>query len=135
MLVVLPDGTNYENGEMPSAEMVEKMTRFNEELAKAGVLLALDGLHPTSKGARIAHKQGKPIVTDGPFAEGREVVGGYWIIKTDSYEEALDWAKKAPMNDEIIELRRVFDIEDFPQDVQEAADSAIVREQLSGRGI
>lgn len=127
MLVVLPKDHVSERGAMPDPEAISRMTKFNEELAKAGVLLALDGLHPTSAGWRI--KGG--AVTDGPFAETKEVVGGYWIIKVDSPEEALEWARKAPMTDETIELRRIFDMEDFPEESQKAAESNIVRDRLT----
>lgn len=128
MLVVLPPDSPSERGELPNVELVERMTKYNEELAKAGVLLSLDGLHPTSKGARVDFRSGTPRVTDGPFAETREVVGGYWLIKVDSRDEAIAWAKRAPFENEAIELRQVFDMEDFPEDIQKAAQS----ETLSG---
>jgi hypothetical protein len=99
------------------------MMKYNESLQKAGVLLALDGLHPPSMGARISFKGGTPAVKDGPFAEAKEVVGGYWIIQVRSREEAIEWAKRAPMGDsEIIEVRQVQEMSDFPPDVQEAAE-------------
>jgi hypothetical protein len=106
----------------PDAELVGAMTRYNEELTKAGVLLALDGLHPPEKGARIAFGTGgKPTVTDGPYAEAKEIVGGYWVIDVRSKEEAVEWASRAPMTDgDAIELRQVFEMSDFPADVQEA---------------
>lgn len=123
MLLVIPKG--YEDappGEMPDAEGVAKMMRFNESLQKAGVLLALDGLHPPSMGARVTFKDGKPTVTDGPFAEAKEVLGGYWMINVRSREEAIEWATRCPMADnEIIEVRQVQEFEEFPPDVQEAA--------------
>jgi hypothetical protein len=91
------------------------MTTYNESLQKAGILLAMDGLHPPSAGARVTYKAGKPTVTDGPFAEAKEVLGGYWIIQVKSQEEAIEWAKRAPMGDnEIIEIRQIHEIEDFP---------------------
>ena len=96
--------------------------KYNESLQKAGVLLALDGLHPPSMGARVSFEGGKPKVTDGPFAEAKEVLGGYWMIQVKSKEEALEWAKRAPMGDnEIIEVRQVQEMADFPPDVQKAA--------------
>ena len=123
MMLVIPKG--YETaapGTMPDAEGVAKMMKYNEELQKAGVLLALDGLHPPSMGARISFEGGKPKVTDGPFAEAKEVLGGYWMIEVKSREEAIQWASRAPMGDnEIIEVRQVQDMEDFPADVQAAA--------------
>jgi hypothetical protein len=105
---------------MPDAEGVERMMKYNEELQKAGVLLALDGLHPPSMGFRVSYEGGKPTVKDGPFAEAKEVVGGYWMIDVASREEAVEWARKAPMGDnEIIEVRQVQDFDDFPDDVKE----------------
>jgi hypothetical protein len=130
MMVTLPNGHDYENGALPSAEMVEKMTRFNEEMAKAGVMLSGEGLHPTSKAVRIETKNGQRLVTDGPFAETKEVFGGFWMIKVNSKEEAVDWARRVPDEDAVIALRQVFDMEDFPQDVQDAAESETLRRDL-----
>ena len=124
MMLVIPKG--YESarpGTMPDPKMVEKMMKYNESLQKAGVLLALDGLHPPSMGARVSFDGGKPKVTDGPFAEAKDVLGGYWMIQVKSREEALEWAKRAPMSDnEIIEVRQVQDFADYPPDVQKAAE-------------
>jgi hypothetical protein len=124
MMIVIPKG--YEKaatGTAPSAEAVSKMMEYNKSLQKAGVLLALDGLTPPSTGARISFAGGKPSVTDGPFAEAKEAVGGYWIIQVRSREEAIEWAKRAPMaNNEIIEVRQIQEMADFPADVQKAAD-------------
>jgi len=107
------------------------MMKYNEELAKAGVLISLDGLHPTSKGARITFPGGKAKVTDGPFTESKEVLGGYWMIQVKSREEAIEWAKKIPAGDaKFVEVRQVFEITDFPEDVQKAADSPTVRAQV-----
>src|SRR2546428_10935800 len=98
------------------------MTKYNESLTKAGVLLGLDGLHPPAKGTRVKFVGGKPKVTDGPFTESKELVGGYWMIQVKSQEEAVEWAKRAPMLDgDIIEVRQVQEIEDFPPDVRKAA--------------
>jgi hypothetical protein len=105
----------------PSAEDVAAMSRYNEELRKAGMLLALDGLHPPQEGALVTFSDGKTTVTDGPFAEAKEVVGGYWVIQARSKEEAVEWASRCPGENCSIEVRRVFEMEDFPQDVQEAA--------------
>jgi hypothetical protein len=105
----------------PSAEDVAAMGRYNEELRKAGMLLSLDGLHPPAEGARVTFCGGKPTVTDGPFAEAKEVVGGYWLIQARSKEEAVEWASRCPGQDCAIEVRRVYEMEDFPQDVREAA--------------
>jgi hypothetical protein len=123
MMMVIPKGyEEAEPGTTPDAAAVEKMMKYNEALQKAGVLLALDGLHPPSMGFRVSFSGGKPEVTDGPFAEVKEVVGGYWIIDVNSREEAVEWARRAPMGDnEIIEVRQVQEFEDFPDDVQDAA--------------
>jgi hypothetical protein len=105
----------------PSAEAVEAMSRYNEELRKAGMLLSLDGLQPPSEGGVVSFDgEGKATVTDGPFAEAKEVVGGYWLIQARSKEEALEWASRCPSENCKIEVRRVFEMEDFPQDVQDA---------------
>jgi hypothetical protein len=123
MMLMIPKG--YENatpGTMPEAKAVEAMMKYNEELQKAGVLLALDGLHPPSMGARVTFAGGKPKVTDGPFAEAKEVLGGYWMIQAKSKEEAVEWATRCPAGEnEIIEVRQVQEMEDFPADVQAAA--------------
>jgi hypothetical protein len=128
MMVIYPT-EKAEQGAMPEASLVEEMMKYNAELAKAGVLLALDGLHPTSKGARVTwNAQGKPVVTDGPFSEAEEVMGGYWVIQVKSREEAIEWAKRVPARDaRKIELRQIFEMTDFPADVQKAADNPAVR--------
>ena len=123
MMLMIPKG--YETatpGTMPAADAVAEMMKFNEALQNAGILLACDGLHPPSVGARVTFQGGKPKVSDGPFAEAKEVLGGYWMIKVNSREEAIEWAKKCPAGDnEIIEVRQVQEMEDFPADVQKAA--------------
>jgi hypothetical protein len=108
----------------PSAEAVAAMGRYNEELRKAGMLLALDGLQPPGEGALVSISDGKATVTDGPFAEAKEVVGGYWLIQARSKQEAVEWATRCPAENCRIEVRRVFELEDFPQDVREAAEQA-----------
>ena len=122
MLLMIPKG--YETaaaGTMPDAAAVAAMMKYNESLQKAGVLLALDGLHPPSVGARVSFAGGKPKVTDGPFAEAKEVLGGYWMIKVKSREEAIEWAKRCPGSEnETIEVRQVQEMSDFPEDVQQA---------------
>jgi hypothetical protein len=124
MMMVIPKG--YESAApdaFPSAEAVAKMMEYNKSLQQAGVLLALDGLLPPSTGARISFSDGKASVSDGPFAEAKEVIGGYWIIQVHSREEAIEWARRAPMaNNEIIEVRQIHEISDFPEDVQKAAE-------------
>ncbi|MBV8063503.1 MAG: YciI family protein [Nevskia sp.] len=123
MMLMIPKG--YESaapGTMPDPKAVAAMMKYNEELQQAGVLLALDGLHPPSMGARVSFKGGKAKVTDGPFAEAKEVLGGYWMIQVKSREEAIAWATRCPGGDnEVIEIRQVQEFADFPADVQEAA--------------
>lgn len=122
MLLMIPKG--YEKaapGAMPDAKAVAAMMKYNESLKKAGVLLGLDGLHPPSMGARVSFSGGRPLVTDGPFIETHEVIGGYWIIQVTSKAEAVQWASRCPASDnEVIEVRQVQEISDFPPDVQEA---------------
>jgi hypothetical protein len=123
MMLMIPGG--YETaapGTMPSVEAVAAMMKYNEALKDAGVLITLDGLHPPSMGARVSFKGGKPLVTDGPFTESKEVLGGYWMIEVGSREEAIAWAMKCPASGhEVIEIRQVQEMADFPADVQEAA--------------
>jgi hypothetical protein len=119
MMFMLPHVQNEDW--TPDAEAVATMSRYNDELAKAGVLLALDGLHPPSKGARVAFSGGRSTVTDGPFTESKEVIGGYWLIQVKSKEEAVQWASRCPGEDCVIEVRQVYEMSDFPADVQAAA--------------
>jgi hypothetical protein len=120
MMLMIPKG--YEQaapGTLPPADAVARMMKYNNELKKAGVLLALDGLHPPSMGARVTFDGGTPKVTDGPFAEAKEVLGGYWMIQVKSRDEAIEWAKRVPGSaNEIVEVRQVQEFEDFPPDVQ-----------------
>jgi hypothetical protein len=124
MMMVIPRG--YETAApdaMPSAEAVARMMEYNKSLQKAGVLLTLDGLFPPSTGARISYVGGKATVTDGPFPEAKEVIGGYWIIQVRSREEAIEWARRAPMSsNEIIEVRQIHEMGDFPADTQKSAE-------------
>ena len=124
MMLMIPGGyATAAPDTMPSAEAVAAMMKYNEELKKAGVLLALEGLHPPSSGARVSFKGGKPAVTDGPFAEVKEVLGGYWMIDVRSREEAIEWARRCPAaTDDVIEIRQVFEMSEFPEDVQKAAE-------------
>jgi hypothetical protein len=116
----------------PSAEDVAEMGRYNEELRKAGMLLSLDGLHPPGEGASVSFgDDGVTAVTDGPFTEAKEVVGGYWLIQARSKDEAVEWAKRCPGRGCRIEVRRVFEMEDFPADVQAAA-AAVESEGAAG---
>ena len=103
-------------------ERVKAMMKYNEALKDAGILITLEGLHPPSMGARVSFASGKPIVTDGPFTEAKEVLGGYWMIDVKSREEAIAWASKCPASaNEIIEIRQVHEMTDYPEDVQKAA--------------
>ena len=123
MMIMIPKG--YEKaapGAMPDAKAVAAMMKYNESLQKAGVLITLDGLHPPSTGARVSFATGEPIVTDGPFAEAKEVLGGYWMIEVASRAEAIAWAKRCPASpNEVIEIRQVQEMSDFSPEVQEAA--------------
>ena len=114
MMLVVPKG--YETarpGTLPDPELVARMMQYNESLTRAGVLLTLEGLHPPSAGARVSFGGGKPRVTDGPFAEAKETVGGYWLIQVRSRAEAIEWAKRAPMLDgDVIEVRQVQEMEE-----------------------
>jgi len=136
MMLMIPKG--YEKaapGTMPDAKAVAAMMKYNESLQKAGVLLALDGLHPPSMGARISFSGGKPKVTDGPFTEAKEILGGYWMIQVKSKEEAVEWAKRCPASDnEVLEVRQVQEFEDFSSEVQKAGrNEPALREQLKQR--
>ena len=134
MMLMIPKG--YETaapGTVPDARAVEAMMKYNQSLQQAGVLLALDGLHPPSVGARVSFKGGKPKVTDGPFSEVKEVVGGYWMIQVRSRDEAIAWASRCPAGDnEVIEVRQVQEMSDFPPDVQKAAEGFAEMQQRSG---
>jgi hypothetical protein len=103
-------------------ERMRAMMKYNESLKDAGILITLDGLHPPSMGARVSFAAGKPVVTDGPFTESKEVLGGYWMIDVKSREEAIAWASKCPASEnEIIEIRQVHEMSDFPEEIQQAA--------------
>ena len=122
MMIMYPkDYGTAKAGFVPDITDMEAMRIYNEELQKAGVLLALDGLTPpATMSARVTFKGGKSKVTDGPFPEAKEVVGGYWVIEVKSREEALEWASRIPGSDnEMVEVRRLFEITDFPAEVQE----------------
>lgn len=115
-MVMIKSDQRTEDGLMPTEEEMTAMGRYNEELVKAGVLLAGEGLHPSSKGARIKFTGGKPTVIDGPFAEAKELIAGFWLIDVKSKEEAIEWMKRVPCTDGVetdIEIRQVFEAEDF----------------------
>ena len=123
MMLMIPKG--YEKaapGTTPDAKAVAAMMKYNESLQNAGVLRSLEGLHPPSMGARVSFAGGKPKVTDGPFIETKEVLGGYWMIEVKSKAEAVEWASRCPASEnEVIEVRQVQEMSDFPPDVQQAA--------------
>lgn len=115
MVMIKADETS-ETGVMPTEEELTAMGRYNEELVKAGVLLAGEGLHPSSKGARIKFTDGKPTVIDGPFAEAKELIAGFWLIDVKSKEEAIEWMKRIPCTDGVetnVEIRQVFEADDL----------------------
>jgi hypothetical protein len=112
MMIVKGD-ERTEAGVMPTSDELAEMGKYNEELVKAGVMLAGEGLHPTSRGFKVHFDGNKPRVVDGPFTEAKEVVAGYWIIQVKSKEEAVEWAKRVPFREGHVELRQVFELEDF----------------------
>ena len=135
MMLMIPKGYDKASpGTMPDAKAVAAMMKYNESLRKAGVLLALDGLHPPSMGARVSFSSGKPKIIDGPFIEAKEVIGGYWMIQVKSREEAIEWASRCPGSDnEVIEIRQVQEFAEFPADVQEAAAGFQEMQSQSGQ--
>jgi uncharacterized protein YbaA (DUF1428 family) len=134
MLLMIPKG--YETakpGTVPDAARVAEMMKFNEALKDAGVLVSLNGLHPVSAGARVSFASGRPAVVDGPFVETKEVLGGYWLIRVSSKEEAIEWAKRCPGSEnETIEIRQVQEMDDFPADVKKAVGGFTFSQQASG---
>jgi len=126
MLQVRAD-RDTEAGILPSKELVAAMGKFNDEMIKADVMLAADGLHPSSKGARISFHGGKPRVIEGPFGDPKELIAGFWMIEAKSRQEAIDWASRAPFADGVIEIRQVFEAADFPPEILPPEDAA--REQ------
>lgn len=132
-IVLVKASKESESGAMPGKQDLVEMGKFNEELVNAGVMLAGEGLHPSSKGARIMFTGGKPKVVDGPFAETKELVAGYWILKATSKEEVLDWMKKAPFQDGEIEIRQIFEDEDFAYAPEIMEQEKHLREQIAKR--
>ena len=135
-MVLVPGSPESERGEMPSTELLEAMTKYNEELGKAGVMLAGDGLRPTSEGAKVRFDGGERTVIDGPFTEGKEVVAGYWIWQCASREEAIEWLKRAPFDGGAeIELRRIAELDDFDEELTPELREANerLREQADAR--
>ena len=123
-MLILKSSKDSEAGKMPSEESIAATVKYNQEQAKAGILVDAAGLYPSSKGARVRFSAGgKKTVIDGPFAESKELVAGYWLIQVKSLEEAIEWAKRAPIADnETIEVRRFFEMSDFPEDVHKVVE-------------
>ena len=118
MMLMIPavyqGGKKVDPGFAPDPKKMEEMGKFNEELGKAVKIISLNGLHPQATGARVAFGKGKPTVTDGPFIESKEVLGGYWMVEANSKEELLKWAQRCPADpDDVIEIRQIFDAADF----------------------
>ena len=122
MMLMIPGGYGDAAPDVrPQADAVATMTAFNKRMKDAGVMLEGEGLHPPSTGARVTYKDHKPMVTDGPFAETKEILGGYWMIKVKDRDEAIAWARQIPAGEnDIVEIRQVFEMADFPEDVQAA---------------
>jgi hypothetical protein len=115
----------------PRAEELAPMGKFNDDLENAGMLITVDGLHPLFRGARVAFAKGKATVTDGPFIETKDVIGGFWILQANSKQEVVEWAQRCPALDgDVIEIRQIFEMSDLSPDVQQAADNPTVREQV-----
>jgi hypothetical protein len=138
-MIIVKANADSESGKMPSTELLTAMTEYNEQLVKAGIMLAGDGLHPSSRGARVRfHADGKTSVIDGPFAETKELIAGYWLIEVSSLEEAIEWVRRVPNPDREeseIEIRQVFEVEDFGDELtpELREKDARMREQVSGQ--
>jgi hypothetical protein len=135
-MVIVKASKESEAGEMPTQKLLTEMGKYNEELANAGIMLAGEGLHPSSKGARVKFSGGKTTVIDGPFAETKELVAGYWMWQVKSKEEAIEWLKRAPFEDAEVEIRQVFEAEDFgaefTPELREQEDR--IRAQIEAKG-
>ena len=134
VMVLVKASPESEAGEMPSEEVLSQMTDFNEELVKAGVMLAGEGLHPSSKGVRVAFSGSEPKVIDGPFAETKELVAGFWVWQVKSLDEAIEWLKRAPFQEGEVEIRPVFEADDFGDELtpELREREARMREQTEG---
>jgi hypothetical protein len=135
-MVIVPADKHSEAGDLPDAKILGEMGKFNEEMVKAGVMLAAEGLHPTSKGARLRFSEGKVTVTDGPFTESKELIAGFWLIDVKSKDDAIAWMRRAPFGGGVeIELRQVFELEDFGEAAtpEFKAQEARQREQIAAR--
>jgi len=133
-MVIVKGGPGYEDGEMPSEQELAEMGKYNEELANAGIMLAGEGLHPTSKGARIRYDGDERSVTEGPFGEGEDLIAGFWLIQTKTKEEAIDWVKRAPFREGEVEIRQVFEEDDFGDELtpELREQEERIREQIQG---
>jgi hypothetical protein len=121
-MMLLPAPTDALEQGPPTKELVTAMWKYNDDMTKAGVMHAAEGLHPPSKGKRLRVSGGKPVITDGPFAEAKEVIAGFWIIQVKSQEEAIEWAKRCPLPEGgLMEIRQVFENCDFPPELQKKA--------------
>ena len=135
-MVLVPGSPESEAGEMPSTEILGAMTKYNEELVKSGVMLAGEGLHPTSKGAKVRFNGSERTVIDGPFTEAKELIAGYWLIQVRSKDEAVEWASRVPFRDGEVEIRQVFEVSDFPTESfspEQAAREQAMRDDLQAR--
>jgi hypothetical protein len=134
-LILVKASKESEAATMPNEQILTEMGKFNQELAKAGVLLAGEGLHPSPKGTRIRFSGEKRIVTDGPFAETKDLIAGFWIWRLNSKDEAIEWLKRAPFNDTEVEIRQVFEAEDFGAELtpELRAQEERLRKQVAGK--
>jgi hypothetical protein len=132
-MMLVKASKDSEAGVLPSKELLAAMGKFNEEMVRAGVMLAGEGLQPSSKGVRVKYSGAKLSVTDGPFAETKELLAGFWMIQVKSMQEAIEWARRVPFEDGEVEIRKVFESSDFPTDIfppEEAAREDALREEL-----
>ena len=136
-MVIVKATPESESGVLPSTEEFAAMGRFNEELVKAGMMLAGDGLQPSSKGARIRYSGGKTTVTDGPFTEAKELVAGFWLIQAKSKDEVVEWLKRAPFQDAEVEIRPLYEADDFGEtftpELREAEEKLRAQAELQQR--
>lgn len=134
-MVIVKADAESEAGILPTPELLAEMMKYNEELVKAGVMAAADGLHASSKGARVKFSGGKTTVTDGPFAETKELIAGFWIFQVKSKQEAIDWVKRAPMQDTELEIRQIFEADDFGDNLTPSLKEkeAQLRAQTAGK--
>ena len=120
-MMMVKSNKEIEKGALPDKKLFAEMAKYNDELAKANILISLDGFHPSSKGARVFFSNGKTSVIEGPFSNPEELVAGYWVIRADSKEEAIKWAERVPFEDGVVEVRQIQELSDFPPEIQKAA--------------